>query len=200
MHCLAWRIVASAAARHTESGRRRTTGFTASLRSSRLFGLFRCTWEFRWQEKSGGSSLGSTPATGVSRLGSSSDAMVDFHKNVMAYVDSGWGPMPKAVPGVYRNHPRSLEDLKDAVKPVARRLPLSVCRAAAEATIRRAKQCIERNGGNLEHVLGAAQYGDRRLSKSRNPLKQNIFPRNILIRNSSDFLETRYFDFFAAFQ
>ena len=73
---------------------------------------------------------------------------------------------------MYRNNPRSLEDLNDAVKPVVRRLPLSVHRAAAEATIRHAKQCIERNGGHIEHILGAAQYGDRRRSKS---LKQNIF-------------------------
>ena len=49
-----------------------------------------------------------------------------FHKIVVGYVDSGWGPMPKAVPRVYRNNPRSLEDVKDAVKPVVRRLPLSV--------------------------------------------------------------------------
>ena len=44
-----------------------------------------------------GSSLGSTPATGASRLGRGSDALVDLHNIVVAYVDSGWGPMPKAV-------------------------------------------------------------------------------------------------------
>ena len=65
---------------------------------------------------------------------------------------------------VYRNNPRSLEDLNDAVKAVVRRLPISVCHAEAEATIRRAKQYIERNWGHIEHVFGAAQYGDRQRS------------------------------------
>ena len=32
--------------------------------------------------------------------------------------------------------------------------PLSVCCAAAEATLRPAKLCIERNDGHLKHVLG----------------------------------------------
>ena len=36
----------------------------------------------------------------------------------------------------------------------------------AAATIRRAKQCIERNWGHIEYVFGAAQYSDRRRSKS----------------------------------
>ena len=87
--------------------------------------------------------------------------------------------MPKAVHQVYRNNPRSLEDLKDAVKPVVRRLPLSVCCAAAEVTLRRAKQSIERNGGHIENgVPGVAQYGDRRRSK---------FPKKTpLIRLSDD--------------
>ena len=78
------------------------------------------------------------------------------------------GPMPKAVLPMCTEttQERSLEDLNDAVKPVVNRLPLSVCRAAAQATIRRAKQCIERNWGHIEHVFGADQYGDRRRSKS----------------------------------
>ena len=113
-----------------------------------------------------GSSLGSMTATGASRLGRRSDALVDFHKMLMAYIL--WlGPIPKAVSYVYRNNPRRLEDPKDVVKPVVRRLPLSVCRAAAEATEDRAKQCIERNGGHIEHALSVAQYkGDRQRSKS----------------------------------
>ena len=39
---------------------------------------------------------------------------------------------------VCQNNPRSLEDLKDAVKTAMRRLSLSMCRAAAEAVLRRA--------------------------------------------------------------
>ena len=74
--------------------------------------------------------------------------------------------MSKAMSQVYRTNPRNLEELKDAVKPVVCRLPRSVCRAAAEATLRQAKQCIERKCGHIEHVLGATQYGDRRRSKS----------------------------------
>ena len=73
-----------------------------------------------------GSSLGSTPATGASRIGRGSDTLVDVYKTVMAYVDSGRGHMPKAVPRVHRNNPKSLEDVKDVVELVAHRLPLSV--------------------------------------------------------------------------
>ena len=167
MHCLARRSVASTAARHTESDRRLTTSFTASLRSSRPLGLFRYTWDLRCRKKSGRLKFVEHAGHGcVSAWSRLRRILVDFHEIFRGYVDFGWGPMPKAVPQVYQNHTRSLEDLKDAVKPVVRRLTLSVCRAAAAATVRRAKQCIERNGGHVEHVLGVVQDGDRGRSKS----------------------------------
>ena len=70
---------------------------------------------------------------------------------------------------MYRNNLKNLEDLKDAVKSVVRRLPLSVCCAAAEATLRRASS----ETGVISNVSSA------RLSKAtgdgRTPHKQNMF-------------------------
>ena len=63
-----------------------------------------------------------------------------------------WGHLKSQV---YQSSPRSLEGLKNAVKSAVRRLSPSLYRAAAEATLRRAKLCLERNGGHFEHVLCA---------------------------------------------
>lgn len=61
-----------------------------------------------------------------------------------------WGHLKSQV---YRTNPRNLQDLKDAVKSAVRRVSPSVCHAAAEGVLRRAKLCLERNGGHFEHVL-----------------------------------------------
>ena len=65
-----------------------------------------------------------------------------------------WGHLKSQV---YRNNPRSLAELKEAVKSAVRRLSPSVCRSAAAAALRRAKLCLERDGGHLEHVLDASK-------------------------------------------
>ena len=58
--------------------------------------------------------------------------------------------------------PRSLEYLKDAVKPVVRRPPLSVYRAAQQRPRYAGLKCASsERGGHLERVLDAAQKGDR---------------------------------------
>ena len=49
---------------------------------------------------------------------------------------------------VYWNNPRSLEDLKDAVRSAVRRLSPSVC------ALQQRTRCAEQNGSNLEHVSG----------------------------------------------
>ena len=56
MRSLARRSATSAAARPTESCRRHTADFTASLWSLKIFGWFRYTWDLRWsyRKKSGG--------------------------------------------------------------------------------------------------------------------------------------------------
>ena len=53
---------------------------------------------------------------------------------------------------VYHNT-LGVEDLKDAVKSAVCRLSLSMCRAAAEAMLHRAKVCLEQNGGHIELVF-----------------------------------------------
>ena len=66
------------------------------------------------------------------------------------------------------------QDLNNAVKSVVRRLPLSVCHAAAEATLRRA---VLNSASNEIGVI--SNMSSTRLSTAigndRNPLKQNIF-------------------------
>ena len=62
------------------------------------------------------------------------------------------------MPQVYRNNPKSVESLNVAVKTAVRELPLSVCLAAVEATLRRAKMYIERNIGHIERVLGVSSF------------------------------------------
>ena len=169
MHCLAWRIEASAAARHTKSGRRRTTGFTASLRTSKLLGMLRYTWPpgTCGKKKTGGVKSGEHAGHGCVSTWSQLRRSGRFSRNFQGLWRHWLGThVYSCAPHVCRNNPRSLEDLNVAVKPVVHRLPLSVCHTAAETTIRRAKQRIERNFGHIEHVFGAAQYGDRRRSKS----------------------------------
>lgn len=61
-----------------------------------------------------------------------------------------WGHLKH---NVYQDNPRSIEELKGAVKAEVRRVPLSVCRSAAEAALRRAQLCLQRAGGHLEHVV-----------------------------------------------
>ena len=145
MHSKARRSATSAAARDTESGRRRNVGFTASLRSSRFLGLLVDTWELGGKNKSGSVKFGEQAVHGrvLLNLVAAQTLWSIFHEIVRVY--SGWGPIPKAALQVYRNNPKGIEDLNNAVKPAVRRLPLSVCHVAAEAALCRAKLCIERN-------------------------------------------------------
>ena len=134
---------------------------------SRLLGLLRYPGTWGGRKKSGGIKSGEHAVHGCVSTRSQLRRSGRFSRNFQGLCRLWLGtPAQSCALQVCRNNPGSLDYLKDAVKPVVRRLPLSVCRAAAEATLRRAKQCIKWNGGHIEYVHGAAQCNDRRRSKS----------------------------------
>ena len=86
--------------------------------------------------------------------------------------------LPPQVPGVPKQpkKPRRYQGCSEASAVQVCRLPLSVCRAAAEATIRRAKQCIERNGGPYQTCAWRGSVRPKRGSYQTCPWRGSVRP------------------------
>ena len=56
---------------------------------------------------------------------------------------------------VYSGKPRTITDLKEAIREEMRAIPRSVClcKDVMDNFVRRVKKCMELNGGYLEHAL-----------------------------------------------
>ena len=54
---------------------------------------------------------------------------------------------------VYSRKPRTITDLKEAIREEKRAIPRSVCKDVMDNFVRRVKKCTELNGGHLEHTL-----------------------------------------------
>ena len=54
---------------------------------------------------------------------------------------------------VYSEKPRTITDLKEAIREEMRAIPRSVCKAVMDNFVLRLKKCNELNGGHLEHML-----------------------------------------------
>ena len=61
-----------------------------------------------------------------------------------------WGHLKSQV---YRKNPKTIEDLKKAVRSAVRQVRPDTCRAAVESAQRRAALCLEREGDHLEHII-----------------------------------------------
>ena len=54
---------------------------------------------------------------------------------------------------VYRKSPKSLSELKNAIRQVTRGITPDTCRRVIGEVARRTDLCFLRNGGHIEHVL-----------------------------------------------
>ena len=61
-----------------------------------------------------------------------------------------WGHLTSQV---YRKNPKTIGDLKKAVRSAVRQVRPDTCRAAVESAQRRAALCLEREGDHLEHII-----------------------------------------------
>ena len=61
-----------------------------------------------------------------------------------------WGYLKSKV---YANKPRTISELKVAIRDEIRAIPRSVCKDVMKNFVKRLEKCLELNGGHLEHVL-----------------------------------------------
>ena len=54
---------------------------------------------------------------------------------------------------VYQEHPKTIESLIDCVKSFAARYDSSVIERVAANVVKRAKLCLDANGGHFQHLL-----------------------------------------------
>ena len=54
---------------------------------------------------------------------------------------------------VYAGKPRTITELKEAIREEMRAIPKSVCKNVMDNFVLRMKKCTELNGGHLEHML-----------------------------------------------
>ena len=54
---------------------------------------------------------------------------------------------------VYANKPRTISELKVAIRDEIRAIPRSVCNVVVKNFVKRLEKCLGLNGGHLEHVL-----------------------------------------------
>ena len=61
-------------------------------------------------------------------------------------------PRANVNPRVLRE-PRTITDLKEAIREEMRAIPRSLCKDVMDSFVLRLKKCTELNGGHLEHKL-----------------------------------------------
>ena len=61
-----------------------------------------------------------------------------------------WGYLKSKV---YANKPRTISELKVAIRDEIRAIPRSVCKDVMKNFVKRLEKCLELNSGHLEHVM-----------------------------------------------